>query len=131
MVAKIETRNPEHEIRDKVYNMSSKLDKIRRKIERGERVKSIRESLGLTQESFGMCLAQRMRDVGVVANYSRSKISLLEGGERKLTAEEAVVIADLDPFARGGTWLIFGEARKRVLIPDPRKKQPTSRAAGE
>lgn len=103
--------------------MAGKLDALRLKLEQGERVKRVRDALGQSQDAFAETLGQAVQQaVGLKAQYGKSKLSKMEGGERKITAEEAVVIADLDPDKRGARWLVFGPKRQRgALLDDPRK----------
>lgn len=64
----------------------------------------------MTGEQFGERIAQHMQLLGIAgARYSKESISKIEGGTRELTAEEAVVIAQLDQQARGTGWLVYGD----------------------
>lgn len=113
--------------------MSSKLDAIRRRFERGERVKEIRDALELTQDGFADVLTRRLAHYGVAGVYNRSKVSKMESGERKLTVEEAVVLIELDPEDRPGVWLVFGGKPRRQTVREsnerPAKKPTTTTAA--
>lgn len=99
--------------------MSSKLDALRRRLERGERVKEIRDGLELTGEEFAKLLAGRMAHYGAPAKYDRSKVSEMESGERKLTVEEAAVLVELDKRGRSSVWLVFGQRRQH----EPRERK--------
>lgn len=105
--------------------MSSKLDAIRQRLEWGERIKAVRESLSLSQEAFGALLAERLKRHGVSAAYPPAKISKLESGERKLSVEEAVILLDLGKGEFTGTWLVFGDAK-----PSHRRGEPRERRVG-
>jgi len=87
--------------------MPTKAELIRQ-VEQGERVKEIRESLGMTGDAFGERLGQLSRDAGIVAVYGKDKISRIESGRQKMSREEVLLIARLDKKQRGPDWLVFG-----------------------
>lgn len=97
--------------------MSAKRDALLQKVEQGERVAEIRDALGLSGEAFATLLQKRLHALGVGRNYDKFKVSRMESGGRKLTIEEAAVIADLDPSKRGAVWLVFGDKRIRGTLP--------------
>lgn len=119
---------PNSQLTTRIYKLSEKRDAVLQRIDRGGRVASIREALDMTGEAFAKELSARMKAMGVPKRYDKGKVSLIESGTRKLTVEEAVIIADLDPRARGAVWLVFGERRRGALRPEP---GTTGRGGGE
>jgi len=75
-------------------------------------VAEVREALNVSGDDFAEAVEKRLRAYGVERRYDKAKISRIEGGSRDLTAEEAMVIAELDPQGRGPAWLTFGEAHE-------------------
>lgn len=94
--------------------MSAKSEWAIQRIRRGARVAEVREALEVNGDEFADAVERRLRAYGVERRYDKAKISRIEGGSRDLTAEEALVIAALDPRGRGAEWLTFGEAHERA-----------------
>jgi hypothetical protein len=92
--------------------LSAKVDAFRIRHERGARIKQVREALGMSGDGFAELLEECFRLLGFPASYNKSKVAKMEGGDRKLTVEEAAVIASVDPHTRGIDWLIFGPGGK-------------------
>ncbi len=100
--------------------MSSKSDELIRLASRGDRVLKVRESLSMNGDEFAAAINARAAAFGVSPNYDKAKVSRLESGKLTyLTAEDAVVIALLDPEKRGVEWLVTGTKPAKVARPAP------------
>lgn len=57
--------------------------------------------------------------------YDSSKVSRIESGDRKVSIEDAEVLATVDPLKRGAAWVAFGEAggqagdQSPIFVPPP------------
>lgn len=99
--------------------MSSKAGELIRRAERGARIVEIREALKESGEEFADRVNRAAAKFGFELSYDKSKVSRLESGSvAYFTAEEALVIASLDPSHHGIEWLVTGE-RKR----EPRERK--------
>lgn len=85
-----------------------------RRIQRGVRVRLIRKALEMGGEAFAQELERLSASLGVPVNYDAAKLSKIERGGRDLTAEEATIIASIDPEDRGAGWLIFGDVARKM-----------------
>lgn len=92
--------------------MSTKSEWAIQRIRRGARVAEVREAMKVSGDEFAEKVEKGLRAYGVERRYDKAKISRIEGGSRDLTAEEVMVIAELDPHGRGPAWLTFGEAHE-------------------
>jgi hypothetical protein len=111
--------------------VSEKGAELIRRAERGGRVEQVRMALGMNGDAFANAINALGDERGYDPRYDKSKVSRLEGGNMiYLPAEEAVLIALLDPEKRGVEWLVFGKrAAKATGAPKYQGKQPTSRTA--
>ncbi len=106
---KYTTRNTQLTTFQRIYKLSSKADELIRRVAIGERVKEIRESRGESGEAFAASYQKAAKSFGLQIKFDRHKLSRLEGGGRRLTAEEAAIFSAMDPEERPTTWLIFGD----------------------
>jgi len=88
--------------------VSTKADELIRRAAIGERVKQIRDALELNGEEFADAYERAAKALGLTLRFDKYKLSRLEGGGRKLTAEEVVLLVQLDPEGRDVQWLVFG-----------------------
>lgn len=79
-------------------------------LERGTRLRLIREALGYTQFDFVEKLNQTARALGLPATYRYYTVSRIESGA--LGFEDAAIYLALDPEGRGWDWLVWGEREK-------------------
>lgn len=114
MSVQITSRNTQIADHRKVYTVSTIGDELVRRAERGACVREIREALGLTGEQFAAELAKAGKSYGLKLRYDSAKISRLELGGRKISAEEAAILAELDKEGRGVAWLVFGDVAKKA-----------------
>ncbi len=84
-----------------------------RDIERGRRVRAIREALGLTQDAIVGELNDTAKRMGLPATYRYYTVSRMESGS--IGFEDAAVWIALDPEGRDWEWFVFGTTRKTVL----------------
>lgn len=106
--------------------MSSKTVELVQRAERGARVANVREALALTGEEFAKRLNAAAKARGLRATYDKGKVSRMESGSRKLTAEEIAIVATLDPKERGVDWLVFGDVPAEEKRPSRPLKDGTS-----
>lgn len=92
----------------------TRADVLVRLAERGGRVRQVREAMGLTGAAFAIELSRLLKTLGTPGKYDEAKVSKIEGGTRKLTAEEAAVIASIDPEERPVAWLVFGDVSRKM-----------------
>ncbi len=89
--------------------------------QRGERVKAIRDGLGLTQYEFADQLNDAAERLGLPADYRYYTVSRLESGS--VGFEDAAVCLSLDSERKNGElrwdWFVFGERRVGRLKPRP------------
>lgn len=88
---------------------------------RGDRVKAIRELLGLKQPEFAARLNEAAERLKLPAIYHNTKVSKMETGSRGVDLNDAYVVAALDPENRGTDWITFGTRRKHTG--GPRKRE--------
>jgi transcriptional regulator with XRE-family HTH domain len=77
---------------------------------RGDRVRLVREALGLQQTEFTERLNQMAEALGIESRYDFTKVSKMEVGTRKVSLDDAIVLAELDPKRRGVRWMATGIA---------------------
>lgn len=77
------------------------------KLARGQRLASIREGLGLTQDAIVERLNAAAARLGLPANYRYYTVSRMESGT--ISFEDAAVWLSLTNGARDWNWLVFGE----------------------
>lgn len=99
---------------------------------RGDRVKAIREELGLIQEKFAAVLNDAARGLRLPAIYHTSKVSKMETGNRGVSLDDAYVVAAVDPQHRGVEWITFGVqgVKKGGGTILPTKAQPAKKRSG-
>lgn len=73
--------------------------------DRAKRVKAIRTALGLNQPAFAELLNDAARKAGLPAIYHNTKVSKMEIEGRKVSLDDAIVVAAVDPEQRGVYWL--------------------------
>lgn len=97
-----------------------------------DRVKAVREALGLKQPEFAARLMVAARQLGVEARYDNTMVSKMELGTRYVGLLDGAVIAAVDPERRGLDWLALGPSGSVLLSRRPIggafKKAPASKA---
>lgn len=88
--------------------MSSRADELIAMARRGERVRAIREALSVTAEQLAKDANAAALGYGVALGLTDVQLSRVERGGRRISAEEAWILARLDPEGRGVEWLVFG-----------------------
>lgn len=78
------------------------------KDDRAERLKAIREALGLTQPEFAARLNVVATALGLEADYTQLNISQRETARLELDAEDYAIVSALDPTKWTWEWLAFG-----------------------
>jgi ribosome-binding protein aMBF1 (putative translation factor) len=122
IVAKIATVNWQPATANTCYKVSPKkgdedaadLADLVRRAKRGQRVREIRKATGMTGEQFAARLSHLSSALEVPAVYDKTQIAKLERGTRILTAEEAAILASIDPDERGVDWLVFGDVSRKM-----------------
>lgn len=90
---------------------------------RGQRLRSIREARGLTQEEMVPLLNQAAERLGLAVRYKYYTVSRIESGS--ISFEDAAVWLSLDPSRDKASdplrwdWLVFGERKGGKLRPRP------------
>lgn len=81
-------------------------------IERGLRVRAIREARGETQTDFAIALSREAAAIGLPVRYDVVDVSKRETARKTLDAEDFALVALLDPEKRGQLWVMFGQTVK-------------------
>jgi hypothetical protein len=85
-----------------------------RKLERGRRLRTIRDALGETQPLFAERLTKLARQLGLDhVSYDVGDITTRENGRRDLDAEDYAVVSSIDPVKWTWEWLAFGRKLTR------------------
>jgi ribosome-binding protein aMBF1 (putative translation factor) len=88
--------------------------KLVRRAKRGQRVRAVRKAMGMTGDQFAARLSQLSTVLNEPAVYDKTQVAKLERGSRILTAEEAAIIASIDPEERPVAWLVFGDVSRKM-----------------
>jgi transcriptional regulator with XRE-family HTH domain len=83
----------------------------------GDRVREIREERGEQQPEFAASMTKAAKELGIAETYNNTMVSKMETGGRKVTLEDARVIARLDRKKRGRSWLAWGDATEEQKVP--------------
>lgn len=75
--------------------------------ERGRRLRSIREALGLSQYDIAPLLNQAAEQLGFPANYRYYTVSRNEAGT--ISFEDAAVWLAIDPAHHSLDWIVYGD----------------------
>lgn len=97
-------------------------------LERGARLRMIREALDYSQFDFVDKLNQMARTMGLPATYRYYTVSRIESGA--LGFEDAAIYLALDPEHRGWDWFIWGETRKPPMADPALYKKVSSAVIG-
>lgn len=92
--------------------------------ERGKRLRTIRESLGLSQYDLAPLLNEMAARLGLPANYRYYTVSRAEAGT--ISFEDAAVWLAIDPARHSWEWFVFGEAGARAGKHPPPKPADAS-----
>lgn len=117
MLAKVASVKSEIASRPKCKKVSTKAgraDSLVRLAERGDRVREVRVALGMSGDEFAATLTQLSKSLGAPVRYDEAKVSKIERGTRRLTAEEAAIVASIDPEERPVAWLVFGDVSRKM-----------------
>lgn len=92
----------------------------RRKRAEGDRVKAVRDALGLKQPEFAVRLTEEAQRRGLTwVRYDFSIISKLENGSRRLSLDDVLVLSCVDREERGMLWIGWGDDAKPKLVAKP------------
>jgi hypothetical protein len=74
-----------------------------------------------SMEAFAEAMTAVGRKRRPELRYDSSKVSRIESGDRKVSIEDAEVLAAVDPLKRGAAWVAFGNAgdHSAVFVPPP------------
>lgn len=72
------------------------------------RAKQIRLDVDLTTEAFAERLQEAANTIGAETVWRANKVTNVELGIRKLSVDDALAYAHLDPKTRGWTWVLRG-----------------------
>lgn len=78
-------------------------------IERGLRLRAIRDELEMTQEELAVALTGAAKRLGLPLRYDGLDVSKRETARKTLDPEDYAVIALIDPQRRGWLWVAFGQ----------------------
>lgn len=103
--------------------MPKRLGKAER--DRGERVRVIREALGVSQYDFSALLNESAKRLGLPEVYKFYTVSRMEAGS--VSFEDAAVCLALDPSRKASEplrwdWFVFGEPQKKRAS-EPRERK--------
>jgi transcriptional regulator with XRE-family HTH domain len=98
--------------------MTDAVERAKARAERGERAKQIREALHMNGDQMAEAINQKAHELGlVVPAYDKTRVSRVETGAARLSGEEAVLWAAVDPKRRGVPWLVAGLPVERGSAP--------------
>ena len=92
--------------------------------ERGKRLRTIRESLGLSQYDLAPLLNEMAARLGLPANYRYYTVSRNESGT--IGFEDAAVWLAIDPGHHSWDWFVFGEREAKAAKHPPPKPADAS-----
>ncbi len=79
---------------------------------RGQRLRLVREALGLTQTQFAELLTRTAASLGIDVRYVVGDVSARETGRKALDVEDYILAERVDPKRRRTDWLAFGREIK-------------------
>lgn len=92
---------------------------------RGDRLRLVREALGLKQDEMALRLQAASDARGFEERYSASEVSRLEKGRSPISVDDLILYAEMDPEHRGIGWLATG-TREVAAFP----VSPTAQRSG-